>query len=218
MKPLYWVLLASAGTISAVAYVAANPSFDTEVRILPQPAGADDQASDYNEMASPTFNGYPLLEGEANGLSNVAFLTAIQATLESGAEVIGVSVGINHRAYSVKALSRSPEHHVVNDLVGSKPITVAYCDLSGCARVLTSSEHTKALTVGVAGAVELPEGVEMLLVVNGTKVLQKSQNMPFDDMPFSKTTWHEWRSKHPDTLVYQGSPFEPDRLASKPAS
>ena len=211
MKFFCCVLLVSASAVLLSAYLLANPSFETETVFLPLPQDAETEGADYEASTSPTFDGYPLLTGEANGLSDVRFVSAGASVLSGDAKVIGVSVGGEYRAYSIKALTVAPERHVINDMIGSKPVTVTYCDLSGCARVLTSSKHD-ALTIGVAGAVEFPQGLEMLLVVDGQKVLQKSEDMPCEDVPYQETTWAAWRSQHPDTLVYEG----PEVTAVKP--
>src|SRR5262249_62420187 len=51
------------------------------------------------------------------------------ASVPDDAVVIGVEAGGRHRAYLLEALYPSASH-VINDLVGGKPITVAYCDMT----------------------------------------------------------------------------------------
>src|ERR1700687_10463 len=48
------------------------------------------------------------------------------------ADIVGVEVGGIHRAYLLMGMA-VPQTHVVNDLVGGMPVSVAYCNLRNCA-------------------------------------------------------------------------------------
>lgn len=137
---------------------------------------------------------------------------AADSTLGDGEEVIGVEVGGRARAYRLDAL-RDRSRHLVNDLVGEVPVSVAYCDLSECVSAYTGREGEGPLDVSVGG---LYGGREMVLDVGGTLYFQLSgapiepgpgpRSIPLESMATTRTTWGEWRRRHPETDIYEGSP------------
>jgi hypothetical protein len=131
------------------------------------------------------------------------------------AVVIGVEVGSVARAYVVQAFEvrnlrpadaqQDPEvakvlgRHVVNDVIDGTAISVTHCDRNRCTRVLTDADSAEALEIGVGG---WDDG--MLLLIDGERVPQAAQDVPFEDVPFEVTTWEQWREEHPHTDVYIG--------------
>ena len=58
-------------------------------------------------------------------ISNPQFVTAIEAEdwMEPTEQVLGLSINGDHRAYSIRMLSR---HEIVNDVVGGVPVAVTW--------------------------------------------------------------------------------------------
>jgi Protein of unknown function (DUF3179) len=134
------------------------------------------------------------------------------ARLPDGTAVIGLSVGPLHRAYVLDALA-PVERHVVNDLLGRVPVTVTYCDRTGCVGVFTGPGGDRPLEVAVAGwSGHYDEGGMVLRV--GTACYRQDTGAPLADdsgppFPYARgeyerTTWGHWREEHPDTDVYAG--------------
>ena len=155
-----------------------------------------------------------------NGIDAPATLEADEAVLPDDRLVIGVRVGMTARAYLLSAFAENKlefpigktgvamidaqdeaaiARHVVNDIVGGQPITVTYCGLQQCARVLTEENGRAPLDVGVGG---WDDG--LLLHIEGSRLPQQSNAIPLEDVPFELTTWKEWREEHPQTDVYIG--------------
>jgi hypothetical protein len=127
-------------------------------------------------------------------------------------EVIGVVGGGRARAYRLDAL-RPRTHHVVNDLVGGVPITVAYCDLTECVRGYTDPQGHAPLGFSVGG-LYIDEGSQMVVKLDGVFYFHKSGKpikpgpgstaMPYELIEPTRTTWKEWVRRHPETDVYTG--------------
>src|SRR5579875_3244686 len=65
----------------------------------------------------------------AEGIRTPPALPADRADLKPEDEVLGVEMGGHARAYRLKGmLGRSD--HIVNDVLGGKPVSVTFCDLS----------------------------------------------------------------------------------------
>ncbi len=114
-------------------------------------------------------------------------------------KVIGVVEGTVAKAYVCSAMSLTTTH-VVNDLIGTRPISITYCDRTDCARVFsgTTPEVPPAMKLGGYS------NNEMMLRFNDVMYYQSSKDVPLADRQFEKTTWGEWKAKYPSTLVYVG--------------
>ena len=136
-------------------------------------------------------------------------LTAAEAALGGGEEVIGVEVGGRARAYRLGAF-RFPSPHIVNDLIGGVPVSVTYCDSRDCARVYTDPHGSAPLDITQAG---LRDG-RMVVRVGGVLYDHESGRpleavpcvtaSPFQPLLATQTTWDEWRRWHPGTDLYAG--------------
>lgn len=146
------------------------------------------------------------------GIANPVFVPANDGRLSADLPVIGIVVEGRSFAYSIPALSMPANlesvtsmyelarRHVVNQLIDDMAVTVTYCDLSHCARVLAKDEQERPLEVGIGGVF----GKELILCWNGKQYTQSSVDIPLQDHPFQRTTWGEWFAQHPDTQVYLG--------------
>jgi hypothetical protein len=156
------------------------------------------------------------LRAEAAGVRTPQAVAAEAAGLDDAEEVVGVVVNGAARAYRLGAL-RDPRRHVVNDLVGGAPVSVAYCDLTGCIRTYTGP-GAEPLRVGIAG---LRDG-GLVVKLDGVYYDHQSGRvvegppgaapLPLDRVPWTRTTWGRWRREHPATDVSVGSTTAPIRI------
>ena len=159
---------------------------------------------------------------EAEGVRMPPAVAAEAAKLDDAEEVVGVVVNGAARAYRLAAL-RDPRHHVVNDLVGGAPMSVAYCDQTDCIRTYTGP-GAAPLRVGIAG---MRDG-GLVVKLDGVYYDHRSGRvvegppgaapLPQDRVPWTRTTWGRWRREHPATDVFVGSDDAPIRIeARRPA-
>lgn len=143
------------------------------------------------------------------GLQRPTVVPAASAALNDDEEVIGVELGGRARAYRLSAL-RDRSRHIVNDMVGGVPVSVAYCDLSDCVQVYTEPSGSAPLDVGIGG---LFDG-EMVVTVRGALYIHKTgaglpgttsaARLPLDTLVPVRLPWKEWVRRHPGTEVYEG--------------
>ncbi len=125
--------------------------------------------------------------------------------------VIGVVAGGKARAYRFSSFE-GKSGHLVNDMIGGAPVSVAYCNLTRCVRVYTDPGGSEPLNVEVSGTFN----DEMILKLAGNLYYQKSGHsltpgespavIPYQTLTPTLTTWKEWTKQHPDTDVYMGKP------------
>jgi hypothetical protein len=152
----------------------------------------------------------PLRKFVMPGIVRPSTVEADASSLRDDEEVIGFQVGGRARAYRLDAL-RDRSTHLVNDLVGEVPVTVAYCDLSDCVRGYTARDGDRPLAVSVGG---LYQGREMVLDVGGALYFQEPgaglspgvgpSVIPLERLSPIRATWGEWKRLHPLTDVYEG--------------
>jgi hypothetical protein len=144
---------------------------------------------------------------EMRGILRPPTVPADRAELPDDEEVIGVVAEGKARAYQLKALYVG-RHHVINDLIGSVPISVAYCDISNCTHVYTRHGTTEPLDVwqsgfGKGGLVLKIEGVAYRHQTG--EPLEPGPSIPpipYENYPWIRTTWKEWKRERPGTDIY----------------
>lgn len=146
-------------------------------------------------------------------LTEPAKIPAAAAILDDDCIVIGISEGGHDRAYVQEAFQKI-RYHIVNDMIGTSPITIAYCVRTNCVSVYTDEYQMKPLNIAVGGWLgnDVREGT-MLLRVGETnfrqdthRSLKSNETFPYIQRSFERTTWKEWKSKHPKTDVYVQPP------------
>ena len=157
---------------------------------------------------------------EADGVRMPPAVAAEAAGLDDAEEVIGVVVNGAARAYRLGAFS-DPRHHVVNDLVGGAPVSVAYCDQTDCIRTYTGP-GAEPLRVRISG---IRDG-SLVVKLDGVYYDQRSGRvvegppgaapLPHDRVPWTRTTWGDWRREHPATDVSVGTAAAPTGVESRP--
>jgi hypothetical protein len=143
----------------------------------------------------------------AYSINNPIHQPADAARLADDEPVLGVCLDGRYRAYSVRALGGSPPNHVVNDRLGEYPVSVAYCDRTGCALVVQGEKEKPLLNLAFGGW----HGNQMYVRADGQFVYSLatlaavdagSPSFPYKGMEFEETTWGAWRRAHPETDVY----------------
>ncbi|MBI3864263.1 MAG: DUF3179 domain-containing protein [Planctomycetia bacterium] len=124
---------------------------------------------------------------------------AADTDLQPVEEVIGISVGDVHRAYWCFAMS-SYDTKVINDLVGGIPVTVTFCDRTRCARAFTTKNRNEPLNVSLGGW----SGKALIVQIDGRMYDQDAKDIPLEDVAVEKTTWGEWKERHPDGEIFTG--------------
>jgi hypothetical protein len=137
---------------------------------------------------------------------------ANETDVTADAEIIGVCVGGTSRAYLLEAFFAVPERHLVNDLIDGRPVSVSYCEVSDCARVLTSDTPNVPLALRVGS---FAQG-GLTLILDDRWFRQDSPDLPLRDLEFVRTTWGTWREEHPDSEIYVGA--EPKSYATLPGA
>jgi len=128
-------------------------------------------------------------------LRDMPLSSANDVDLDDAAEVIGVAIKGQARAYVLAALE-FPDH-VYHDELSGKHFSVTYCDRTGCARVF---QRNKGDELEVGGW----SGTGMMLIVDGEYWQQDLPGFPLRDLDFTRTTWAQWRQEHPSSKVYVG--------------
>jgi hypothetical protein len=121
--------------------------------------------------------------------------------------VVGVELEGESRAYPINMLSR-PDHHVVDDILGGKPIAVTWCGLCQSALVYSRQVDGKTLTLFVSGELN---GENMVMrdietqsdwpQMTGEAVTGPLTGRSLVQIPSVWTDWKSWRTQRPDTTV-----------------
>ncbi len=119
--------------------------------------------------------------------------------------VLGLKLGAEAKAYPIKILNW---HEVVNDSVDGKSVVVTYCPLCGTGMAFNAHVQGRLHTFGVSG---LLYQSDLLLYDHQTESLWSQVGMHGVAGPLTgekltpiyleHTTWAEWRTAHPTTLV-----------------
>jgi hypothetical protein len=131
------------------------------------------------------------------GIAEPAVEPAASASTRDDAAVIGVVVNGRARAYCISEM-HNPLTHVINDIIDRVPVTVTFCNRSGCGRVFTKPDALgRPLDVGVGGLVD----GQLLLHVDHRNFSLDSAEIPLQDLEFETMTWAKWKAAHPGTDV-----------------
>ena len=123
--------------------------------------------------------------------------------------VIGVVVNNKPKAYALSAV-HAPDKHVYNNMQGDAPVTVTFCDLADCVQVFTRDGADKPLDVKIEHGASKDR--KMVIKVDGKLFHQSTLEsadpsatpFPLKTIPFTRSTWGEWRKLHPDSELFTG--------------
>lgn len=163
-----------------------------------------------SDREDPVVNVSPAAGLNVRGVTAPPLCAADDVKLDGDARVIGVARDGEARAYLIEAFEvhrvTRPEDlgaHIVNDVVGGRPIAVTHCNRTHSTRVLAADsdigDRRRLIDLRVGGWYN-----GMVLVLNGVRYQHHSPRMPLQDQEYVVTSWNEWRAEHPQTLVYTG--------------
>ena len=125
--------------------------------------------------------------------------------LKDGDLVAGVNIGGIKKAFPVKILVW---HELANDNIGNTHYLVTYCPLCGSILVFSRNINNKIFTFGVSG---LLYQSDVLFYDHQTESLWsqlkmksisgKMINKDLELLPYTFSTWKDWVSDNPNTLV-----------------
>lgn len=139
-------------------------------------------------------------------ISNPKLIEAGAATfLQPDDRIVGISMAGESRAYPINVLNW---HEVVNDEIDGRRFAITFCPLCGTAMAFDARIDGKPTDFGVSG---LLYNSNVLLYDRSTESLWsqmlgksiagKQVGKTLTPIPISHTTWREWLSENPDTLV-----------------
>ena len=122
-----------------------------------------------------------------------------EVDLPDSTPVIGVEVDGKTCAYVVSRMV-DPMAHIVTMTLNQTRVSVTYCDLKDCVRVLNMEGTSDSLHVG-----GLDIDNHLVLLMNGVRYGQMSAGIPLKDHPHVRTTLGDWRMQFPDSQVFSES-------------
>lgn len=149
------------------------------------------------------------------GIDRPPTVPADSAKIADDEEVLGVIVDGHPRAYRLLPFHKNSAH-IVNDVVGDRPVSVTYCDLTDCVRAYSGPPGAGPLDIRQGG---LQYG-RMIVRVGDAYYWHRDNQphnpenhpppFPYPDYPVERRKWGEWRRLHPETDIYLGpSPARP---------
>ena len=134
------------------------------------------------------------------------FITSQQASfLSDDDRILGVSLNGISKAYPIKILNW---HEIVNDHFKHQAMVITFCPLCGTGTAFFSNIDKTILTFGVSG---LLYNSDVLLYDKQTESLWsqimnkaisgQNKGKSLTAHPISHTSWKDWQTNHPNTLV-----------------
>lgn len=152
------------------------------------------------------FYGGPPRDG-IPAINNPVYIRADQADdLSPEDKVLGIDIDGEARAYPIRILNW---HEIVNDRIGNHSLAITFCPLCGTGIVFSRmTADDTIIRFGVSG---LLYNSDMLLYDDITEslwsqILRKAISGPMkgqqlSTVPVRHTTWKDWKTRHPETLV-----------------
>ena len=153
----------------------------------------------YDAILSEANGNHKLLREiyDVPGIDSPRLLASQESGLSPSALVVGVEANGQACAFAIDAMYLQ-DAHIINVVLQGKPISVTYCSLVDCVRVLSGNgKDTIPLKLG-----GLNEVNEMVLLLCGERYDQSSGQIPLADHRFERISFGEWRRRNPKTLVY----------------
>ena len=148
---------------------------------------------------------YGDFRGMFEALTDPKIIPAAQLTeLGDDEEVLGLTVNGASRAYPARFIAW---HHIVNDVVGGKPVAVTYCSVcnSGVAYDPVVDGKRRLFNVfglfrGVMAMVD-PSTETVWSHLVGEALIGPDKGKTLLALPVVNTTWGDWKRLHPDTTT-----------------
>lgn len=131
--------------------------------------------------------------------------------------VFGVSIDGDQRAYPLRILDW---HEMANDVVGGKPVALAYCTLCGAGILFDAAAGNASYRFGSSGLLFRSNKLmfddstfTLWNQITGEPVVGKlaGKGIKLKILPLVLTSWGEWKRQHPDTKV-----LDPDTGHKRP--
>ena len=134
------------------------------------------------------------------------FITGYEAKyLKPQDRVLGIFLNGEAHAFPIRILNW---HEIVNDIVGSKPVVISYCPLTGSGIAYDATFNNKRVIFGVSGNLY---NSNLLLYDRSTESLWSQLKMEavtgkmtgtkLQLLPLLNTTWKDWQKRYPNTKV-----------------
>ncbi|MEM9596755.1 MAG: DUF3179 domain-containing protein [Acidobacteriota bacterium] len=128
--------------------------------------------------------------------------------LKDDEEIFGIEIDGDARAYPLRILDW---HEMLNDTVAGQPVTLSYCTLCGSG-VLYSTRLPDGRTFRFGTSGLLYRSNKLMLEresrslwsnLTGEPVVgpQVGSGLQLEYVPHTRTTWADWKRRHPETLV-----------------
>lgn len=155
-----------------------------------------------NDLKAPAGEHHKALDliDDIPGVSNPTLVERDVSTVKDRTEVIGVVIENQAYAFPLSRLKKVNEH-IINFISQGQSMSVTYCDIADCARVLTNGPAEKPTDLRIGG---LDMDEQLVFLFQGVRYGQTSKAIPLEDYPFERTTFEAWCKKHPKTLIYEG--------------
>jgi len=139
----------------------------------------------------------PPEEMDEPGIYDAKFYTADEVVFPDDELVIGIEVEGLACAYLLAGMNDVDQHIVHHELAGQQ-FAVTYCDKSDCIAVYDKAGTTAEIRNGGFS------GETLWILYDGQRFEQDAEGIPLKNFPSLKTTWGDWKQKHPHSLVYVG--------------
>lgn len=199
LKPLLMLCLLLARPITLVRADPAppnpaQPDVPQSVLVVPPSAPIPGLTGQYGDF-----------RGMFEALTDPKVIPAAQLTeLGDDEEVLGLTVNGVSRAYPARFIAW---HHIVNDVLGGKPVAVTYCSVcnSGVAYDPVVDGRRRLFNVfglfrGVMAMID-PSTETVWSHLVGEALLGPDKGKTLPALPVVNMTWGEWKRLHPETTT-----------------
>jgi hypothetical protein len=141
-------------------------------------------------------------------LDNPRLIAANEANYLNDRDLVfGVEINGDARAYPLRILDA---HEMLNDVIGGKPVSLAYCTLCRAGILFDTRVGERTFTFGSSGLLYRSnklmydrETLSLWLTIPGEPVSGKlaTSGIQLKKLPLVVTTWQDWRARHPATRV-----------------
>ena len=129
------------------------------------------------------------------GVTDPDFSSIKDSKLSAKTPIVGIEVEGEAVAFPLAELE---EPHIVNAVIGNRALSVTFCTLVDCVRVLTD-ESEKPIDLRLGGQ---DGNMQMVFMYDGARYAQESRKIPLNDFPFKRCSLAEWKKLHPKTQVF----------------
>lgn len=189
----HWASLVSVNSVPATAFVV--PSTPEQLALI------EKEDAEMARILAGGKHHKPLrMVVDFPGIQDPPLKLAAHSNLPDSTRVIGIEVNGEPCAIVLGAMV-DPARHIINLVLNHQPVSVTYCDLADCVRVLTD-ERKAAIPLRVGG---LDMDDQMVLLFENQRYAQLSMKLPLQDFPFVRTNLGAWMILHPASLVIGGN-------------